>query len=60
MQHRWLLTTLLGGTLWFAFAGWHRTLRRRRAQRAEAPPERLQVWDAEGGQNQQYARGRIQ
>lgn len=43
----------LAGLLLLALRSWRLTHRRRRAERpAQPPPEPLQVWEDEGGQNQ--------
>lgn len=44
---------VLAGLLLLALRSWRHTHRRRRAARpAQPPPEPLQVWEEEGGQNQ--------
>lgn len=58
MRPRWPAFIALGTVLCLAMSSVLRTQRRLRAARSAPLPERLQVWDDEGGQNQQYASGR--
>ena len=57
MQARWPLFIALGILLSLSMTPVLRTRRRLRASRSAPVPERLQVWEDEGGQNQQYASG---
>lgn len=58
MRSRWPTFIVLGALLCMASTSLLRTQRQLRAARSAPLPERLQVWEGEGGQNQQFARGR--
>jgi hypothetical protein len=58
MQVRWSAFIALGLLLSLSMSPLLRARRKLRAARSAPLPQRLQVWEDEGGQNQQYARGR--
>lgn len=58
MRPRWPAFITLGALMYLATSRVLRAQRQLRAARSAPLPERLQVWEGEGGQSQQYARGR--
>lgn len=58
MRPRWPAFIALGILLSLSMTPLLRTRRKLRAARSAPLPERLQVWEGEGGQNQLYASGR--
>ena len=58
MRSRWPAFIVLGTVLGLALTSVLRTQRRLAAARSAPLPERLQVWEGEGGQNQQRVGGR--
>lgn len=58
MRPRWPAFIALGILLSLSLSPLLRTRKKLRAARSAPLPERLQVWEDEGGQNQLYTRGR--